>query len=169
MSNERKKILILLGLISIMFVTWVLVLRKPSSPEPRREVERMDGLVSQNNIDKIVDILMTEMKTRQVLLNLKTLQSKNLSFSSLRNPFQKPSTKDKEIKKLVRRRIEEVSKPRIVVKGIMWDEQNPAAIINDEVVYEGTFISGYKIIKIEPDRVIVNYNGKKHVLNVPGE
>lgn len=169
MNKERKKILVLIGLVLIMFIAWAAMLRNPSSPAPRTEPRRKDGLVSKNSIDNIVDKLMTEIKRKQALLNSRTSQSEDLSFSSLRNPFQKPLSKDKETRKPVRPRARELSEPGIEVKGIMWDRQNPAAIINDEVVYEGAIIGGAKIIKIEPDRVIVNYHGRKHILNVPGE
>lgn len=44
--------------------------------------------------------------------------------------------------------------------GIMFDKNNPAAIINDEIVEVGDKVNGNKIIEITKDRVILNDGGR---------
>jgi hypothetical protein len=39
------------------------------------------------------------------------------------------------------------------LKGILYSEDNPAAVIGTEVVYEGQEISGVRVVKINPDSV----------------
>lgn len=41
----------------------------------------------------------------------------------------------------------------LVVKGILYNEANPSAIVNNQVVYEGDKISGATIIKINKDSI----------------
>lgn len=50
---------------------------------------------------------------------------------------------------------------RGVVTGIMYDPENPCAIIGGEVVHEGETIGGYRVIKIHRDRVELEKNGKR--------
>lgn len=44
--------------------------------------------------------------------------------------------------------------------GVVWDEKNPQALINDRIVKEGDSIGNYKIMKIEKNRVIVTDGAK---------
>ena len=47
----------------------------------------------------------------------------------------------------------------MAVTGIIWDDYNPVAIIDDEVVGTGyKFPTGVSVEKIEPDRVIMRVN-----------
>jgi len=41
----------------------------------------------------------------------------------------------------------------LVVKGILYNEDNPSAIVNNQIVYEGDKISGATIIKINKDSI----------------
>ena len=50
---------------------------------------------------------------------------------------------------------------RSVVTGIMYNPENPCAIIGGEVVHEGETIGGYRVIKIHRDRVELEKNGKR--------
>ncbi len=50
--------------------------------------------------------------------------------------------------------------------GIMWDRNNPQAIIGDEVVKEGDVIGKYKIIKINEDSVVISSDEGQKILNI---
>jgi hypothetical protein len=50
---------------------------------------------------------------------------------------------------------------RGVVTGIMYNPENPCAIIGGEVVHEGETIEGYRVLKIHKDRVDLEKNGKR--------
>jgi hypothetical protein len=64
--------------------------------------------------------------------------------------------------------------PKIILKGILWDENNPLAVINGKVLSEGSKIpiteNGFiKIIileKINPNNVVLNYNDRKFVIRL---
>lgn len=46
------------------------------------------------------------------------------------------------------------------LEGIIWDERNPVAVINDKVVSVGDEISGAKIVEIRQNEVIFDVNGQ---------
>ncbi len=46
------------------------------------------------------------------------------------------------------------------LSGILWDEANPTAIINDEIVAVGGEINGKKIVEIKKDKVILEADGQ---------
>ncbi len=59
-----------------------------------------------------------------------------------------------------------VKPPKLVLKGIAWDETGPLALINDLVVKAGDTIQGARIVKIDFDRVTVQYRSKKFVIKL---
>ena len=59
-----------------------------------------------------------------------------------------------------------VQPPKLVLKGIAWDETEPLALINDLLVKEGDTIEGARIVKIDFDRVTVQYRSKKFVIKL---
>ncbi len=52
------------------------------------------------------------------------------------------------------------------LSGIIWDEQNPSAIIGNTVVMEGDAIGKYKVIKINRASVILSSEEGKKILNI---
>lgn len=57
----------------------------------------------------------------------------------------------------------------IVIKGIMWDEENPSAMISingekTKFVSEGDRIGGIRILKIKRDRIIIDERGKREII-----
>ncbi|NQT74979.1 MAG: hypothetical protein HQ566_00490 [Candidatus Omnitrophica bacterium] len=55
----------------------------------------------------------------------------------------------------------------VVLNGIMWDANNPLAIINSDVVKLGDKVRDMTVIEITEANVILEYEGKKHTLNLP--
>ena len=49
----------------------------------------------------------------------------------------------------------------IKLEGIIWDEKNPMAIINDKIVGVGEEIAGAKIVGITENEVVFNVNGQE--------
>jgi len=45
---------------------------------------------------------------------------------------------------------------KISLNGIVWDEESPRAIINDEIVAIGDRVSEYRIIDIKPNSVVLD-------------
>jgi type II secretory pathway component PulC len=50
---------------------------------------------------------------------------------------------------------------QITVKGIVYSEDNPSAIIGNEILHEGDKVSGATIVKINKNSVEFEMNGKK--------
>ena len=49
----------------------------------------------------------------------------------------------------------------LILGGILWDKDNPQAIINNQVVGLNDELEGYKIIEIRKDRVILSDGANK--------
>jgi hypothetical protein len=54
----------------------------------------------------------------------------------------------------------------IVVRGIVWSEDNPVAVIGTEIVYQGQTVHDVTIVKINKDNVEFEKNGKRWTQNV---
>jgi len=76
-----------------------------------------------------------------------------------RDPFL-PAIKKKEKENL------SVQPPKLVLKGIAWDETEPLALINDLIVKEGDIIQEAKIVKIDFDQVAIRYHSKRFVIKL---
>jgi len=60
--------------------------------------------------------------------------------------------------------IPETGKPeirRLIVKGVLYSEDNPAAVIGTQIVHEGDKISGATVVRINRDGVVLEMNGKR--------
>ncbi|MGB4521486.1 MAG: hypothetical protein WBI28_06110 [Candidatus Omnitrophota bacterium] len=53
------------------------------------------------------------------------------------------------------------------LSGIIWDAQNPQALINDSVVGEGGSIGQFKVIKIFKDKVHLGMGNRTFELKLP--
>ena len=49
----------------------------------------------------------------------------------------------------------------LIVKGIIYSEDNPSAVVGDQIVHQGDKVLGVVIIKINEDNVEFEVNGKK--------
>lgn len=54
----------------------------------------------------------------------------------------------------------------VVLNGIVWDKENPYAIINDDVVKVGDTIGDIGIVEINEKSVTVEQDGKKYTLEL---
>lgn len=67
--------------------------------------------------------------------------------------------------------------PKIILKGILWNEKNPLAVINGKVLSEGSQIpldegEFAKVIileKINPDSIVLNYNDREFIIKLRKE
>ena len=50
--------------------------------------------------------------------------------------------------------------PKLEVKGIVYSRKHPYALINGKAVGEGERIGGVRVVKIQPDKVTVELNGR---------
>jgi hypothetical protein len=66
-------------------------------------------------------------------------------------PVEIPQTGQTETRKTI----------KLIVKGILYTEDNPSAVIGNSIVHEGETIRGVSIIKINIDSVEFEMNGKR--------
>ena len=50
-------------------------------------------------------------------------------------------------------------RPRLVVKGIVYSQSNPSALVGTEILHQGDTISGAQVVKIRSDSVEFSFNG----------
>jgi len=66
-------------------------------------------------------------------------------------PVEIPQTEQTETRKTI----------KLIVKGILYSEDNPSAVIGNQIVHEGETIRGVSVIKIRKDSVEFEMNGKR--------
>jgi len=66
-------------------------------------------------------------------------------------PVEIPQTEQTETRKTI----------KLIVKGILYSEDNPSAVIGNQIVHEGETIRGVSVIKISTDSVEFEMNGKR--------
>ncbi|MHC4482324.1 MAG: hypothetical protein ACYSW4_02120 [Planctomycetota bacterium] len=55
----------------------------------------------------------------------------------------------------------ETKTPELIVKAIVYSEDNPSAVVGKQIVHEGDEISGATVVKIDKDGVEFEMNGKR--------
>ena len=85
-----------------------------------------------------------------------------------RDPFLPPSETGKPVADVeVTGKLAELR--GIEVQGIIWDEKNPLAMIQDEIIAEGQDFKGAKVLKIELHSVTFEFKGEKVRIEVKEE
>lgn len=69
--------------------------------------------------------------------------------TTLRDPMQIGSTTT------------EIKTSELVVKGIVYSEDNPSAVVGNEIVHEGEEVMGATVVKINSDSVVFEMDGKE--------
>lgn len=137
MVINRNKLVIFftLALLGTLFLFWVF---------------KAPFQTSKNQSFKKKPVTITPIEKKQIVPPIDKREGRRLksSYSSWgRNPFAPGGAKD-------------IS--GMILKGIIWDEKAPVAIINEKIVRKGDEIEGKKVIEIEKDKVIL-YDGKDNI------
>ena len=66
----------------------------------------------------------------------------------------------------LKRKISSITQDKLVVKGIVYSEDNPTAIIGIQIFHEDDSIDGTQIIKINKDSVEFHKNEEKWIQKV---
>jgi len=97
------------------------------------------------------------------------------SFLSAPLSFDADEIEESEIKEgwgrdpfsLAATSIKDIGLESLILNGIMWDEDNPYAIINTDVVKVGdTLGSGITVVEITKNSVILEEDGDRHTLQL---
>ncbi|MDP3979815.1 MAG: hypothetical protein Q8Q33_00215 [Chlamydiota bacterium] len=148
LDKNNKELMIAIGLgIIFIFMVGKSILFKPV-------VEKTPQM------QEIVDV--NESKTNDI--NAGLVETTHESYDSLGwalDPFR--NKKGKEIFS------EHVADEAWSLTGILWSDDDAAAIINDQIVHQGDEIRGYRIVQILQDRILIQKGDKSSELYVKGE
>ncbi len=128
-NDKLKRLLSILALIAIL--VWV---RAFKSPAPKRGTRRNIGSVG---------IVSSEGESAFFLSAQKQKRPKSAYTGWKRNPFTIETPDRDTIFKLV-------------LEGIIWDEKNPAAMINGQIVNIGDRVGGSMVMGISENSVTLN-------------
>ena len=154
--NEKKQIIIIVGLLVVLIAVWVLVLQ-PS--------KKYKGKIGESEKESGLEFKVIVETAEKYFQHRDDMQK--FSYEGDKDPFSL------ETRKIVNEVIGEEKKASeifegLVLKGILWDSQRPLAIINGEVVGTGSFIKGVVVKRIAPDHVVLTVEGKEKLLFIEG-
>jgi DNA-binding transcriptional regulator YdaS (Cro superfamily) len=160
MRVKREFIVVaVLGLVLVLVWMWVLGI-VPGNKTVREPIEKpVTGQVSPQELRK---------KAEEAALSLSDWLRKQEEIDKMlvyhegaRDPFFfLPKEREKIEKSLP------LQPPKLVLKGIVWDETKPLALINGLVVKEGDTIQGATIVKIDFERVTIRYRSKEFIIEL---
>lgn len=139
MSRKKLGIFLTLGLLGILFLSWVF--KTPFQSRKGQTSTRMT--------------FTTPIQGRQIVSPSDKREAGRLksSYSSWgRSPFVPGEQRENFGLRL---------------KGIVWDKENSFAIINEEIVRKGDKIEGKEVIEVERDKIIMNDGQSNFELKLP--
>ncbi len=160
MRVKREFIIIaVLGLVLVLVWMWVLGI-VPGKKRVREPIESpVTGQISPEELRK---------KAEQAALSLSNWLKKQGEIEEMlayhedaRDPFYLSLKKREEIKESL-----PLQPPKLILKGIAWDETKPLALINGLLAKEGDTIQGARIVKIDFERVVIRYRSKEFVIEL---
>ncbi len=84
-----------------------------------------------------------------------------LSTAEKNTPIWEAITTDNLIYKLwTKYPLTSKSPQKGIVNGILFDEENPAALIDNQLVHEGDTIGGVNVVRISPEKIQFEKNGR---------
>ncbi len=165
-EKKLKMLLPILGLISIF--VWLPML-KGSNSKGKQSASQMsypsisdinDLFVSVQAMGKEKEKTLSRYKNwgRSPFVSMRSLKNSSEGFSEtiVEKHSNDPDLKEEKVS---------VSDPdaifdELVLNGIVWNSKNPSAIINDNVVWVGADIDGFKVLEINSDSVIIINDGE---------
>ncbi len=117
--------------------------------------------IDQITVQSILSAVNEPSESQTEFMSIIDSMTESLAVGKVRNPFsnkslnpivQKPKPDIKKEKKKPAYR-----RPTIMLNGIIWDEDSPYAILNDDVYGVGESVNGYTVQSIS-DSLVVLYN-----------
>ena len=160
MENKKNKIIILIALALSLILLGILQLRRTGKQD-------YNAHMVQINFDQENDFSQVENIIKEILdegvkeideSHFDSIATKYKSFEQLRDPFAFPKTQKTAVKK------QKTSMPKLELRGIIFDKENPMAIINGEVYREGDLIKNFRVVRITKDGVkLVSKNNQLYL------
>ncbi|MFH1548398.1 MAG: hypothetical protein ABID32_03685 [Candidatus Omnitrophota bacterium] len=150
--NEKKQIIIIVGLLVMLILVWIFVLHPP-----KENLDKMNASEEETGLEfKII------LETAEKYFKDKE-GVQRFSYEEDKDPFSLERRKVLGEKEIASKFLKELT-----LKGILWDSKRPLAIINGEVVRKGSIIKGIEIKRIEPNYVVLEVEGEEKFLFIEG-
>jgi len=179
MEDEKTKIIILIALTLSFILLGIFQLRRTGKQEynaPKVQIT-FDQKDDFSQVENIIKEILNEGVTEIDESHLDSIAIKYKSFEQLRNPFtfakaRTPASKSKIARKKQKTDVKQAKPkvkpenniPKLELKGIFFDKDNPMAIINGEVYREGDLIEGFRVVRITKDGVkLVSKNNQLYL------
>lgn len=169
--GNKKQVVVLIFLILILgCVVWFLVLGK-SLPSFKKEMsgqpvaEHLGGADVEKITTGIGDL---NIAAEQVSDTLAALRKREEATAFT---YRSRGRRDPMVPLISEKKAagEKAGIPGVSLTGIVWDKYCPLAIVNDEVVKSGDVVKEVKILRIEPDRLVVFYNSEEVIIELHDE
>ena len=148
MDKQKKQLIITAGLILVMVVVWANTFKTISN---RKKIKKAAPVVSVPAVVSVTDKAPSAPIKKPVIIQ-RVENEDDITWG--RCPFSGKIFYG-EAKAL-----------DLKLTGILWDEDNPQAIINDEIREKGDKVGKFKIIEILPEKVIVSDGTEKFELKI---
>jgi len=160
--DEKNQKIVVFSLLGVLALVWFLVMGplggKKTTP-PEGTTSQVEG--EENELDELLKLLESYQQNQKKAANF-TYQRSGRDPFHLIEKVEEGDGGDTEPSE------PPVDWSNFQLKGILYDKEAPLAIIaykgNDEMVREGTIIEGVRVKKIEADRIILEFEGKEHIL-----
>ena len=166
MENKKNKIIILIALALSLILLGILQLRRTGKQD-------YNAHMVQINFDQENDFSQVENIIKEILdegvkeideSHLYSIATKYKNFNQLRNPFIFVKARTPASKSKIARKKQKTSMPKLELRGIIFDKENPMAIINGEVYREGDLIKNFRVVRITKDGVkLVSKNNQLYL------
>ncbi len=134
--KEKKQIIVTMGLVVILAAV---VMNTLNQVRPKKEIreEEVAVILEPSQAMNLISVRLAYDRAEE--------EVKNMVIE--RDPFSPPVRPVRD---------------SFILSGILWDERNPTAVINNEIVQIGQKINGKTIVDIQKSKVIVN-EGKENI------
>ncbi|MBU0710635.1 general secretion pathway protein GspB [bacterium] len=172
METKKNKIIILIALALSLILLGIFQLSRTGKQEFNAHMVQIvyDQENDFNQVENIIKEILDEGVKEIDASHLDSIAGKYKSFEQLRDPFTfakawTPDSKSIIAVKQGKPKVKpENNIPKFLLVGIIFDENNPLAIINGEVYREGDLIEGFRVVRITKDGVkLVSKNNQLYL------
>jgi len=165
MEQEKKKKLILIGILLVVLVTvWAIVLSPGKKVSGNLGRTKSAGKVITQPVSnsqqafKLEEVERTVKQVRDLLKAMEEKENQGGSQVAAKDPFlRRVQSKPVVFPEITRSILKEepARLPSFVLSGILYDRARPLAIINEKVCSESEQIEGFQVYEIRPDSVVL--------------
>ena len=148
-SSSRQKAMLLL--VPVLFVVLIIILMQVLMPRPKVTRPKPPKLTA--------NIASADTKIEWEIPE--PFPTTLLNYMEATQPPTPPSPNEAGTQQ-----VEQVKPTKLIVKGILFSDDNPTAIVGTEIVHVGDKVAGASIAKINRDNVEFEMEGKKWTQNV---